>query len=60
MHKETYEETTFCIHERHLYNQGLMWCNINGPMDKGCENCPFRIQGTQTVTLSTATTYIPK
>ena len=43
-----------CIHEGHLYNQGITFCNLGRPLD--CDNCPFKQPEDQVVKCSSAST----
>ena len=52
-YETNYEIETFCKHERHLYNQGLHWCAIDGDMSNGCENCTLREPEKQSLKLTT-------
>ena len=41
-YETTYEFEEFCKHERHLYNQGIRWCDIDGDTSENCANCKLR------------------
>ena len=43
-----------CIHEGHLYNQGITFCNLGRPLD--CDNCPFKQPEDHVVKCSSAST----
>lgn len=42
MNETVYEIDDFCKHMRHLYNQGVHWCEIDGDMSDNCKNCTLR------------------